>query len=397
MREDWTIRPVDVGSSVQVEAEERQKIKDNPRPVGEQQVESFRAAEQRCELYDGMTVEYAQRVLTRKDKEEMSEAARVLRDKLKEWCGVLDPQQQQLGLRKLIKLSSDIKASSARRFGYLLQVPELFRRDPQMQEIIYSKLGNGNNLVKLTDETVIDLFEDHCSSFQKESAVFTEQAAEIKNNFINAVHKAITDGVLPLTREEADARLQGVDILFFDVFDLNKSNTGGSFGDKTVQIVSDISRREWADTIYHELVHALAGKKFVLVNCKDGEELITVKEGLQFSAPRKKGEDDMFDRYGIKLKVFLIWLNEAVTERIAEKLMNDFSSGQQYKVTFPPHLMAAFKDLVNLGVSEDMFFKAYFEQKNIADRPHGPALAALMKKIHEVKGLDFFSKIGKSV
>ncbi len=157
---------------------------------------------------------------------------------------------------------------------------------------------------------------------------------------------------------------------------------------------------EWMDkdtrkeVLFHELVHAIAGRAMVerqetvhfLGDPFTSKEVQLQRTGLRYNHKFRKG----MQRGAMNTPSRFRWLNEAVTERIAMRILG-MQASESYREE-----RDELQKMVDSGVDEQLFIDAYFEDYD-PTLPKGvkkvPAFTALIKTVHAKMGRGYLRAV----
>lgn len=191
---------------------------------------------------------------------------------------------------------------------------------PAKQEILQDareglKLGDVEGVDELDDEALGSWLMARFHNFE---TMLEEREGELeasKQRFITRIDQAISKQGLPISREQVAARLDGVVIGFFDQLIEPTYNGYYTAHVKTAKISSELSPDELDSVVFHELLHAISGQRFIdKVDEHPPQDLSIRRLGLDLTV--REGKADR------------AWLNEAVTELLTTILID--KKGHKY-------------------------------------------------------------------
>lgn len=218
----------------------------------------------------------------------------------------------------------------------------------------------------------------HVSEFQRKAELLAKKIERYQEEFTNRVLSAIDEGWLPLTKEAVQKRLRVWPKDFLDPISVGYLAKEGH-GTIRVNIkLLEMGNEALRHTVFHEGVHALEGKSIITYEDEDGDSVVKEqKRGLGMLAAGPNTAEK-------KVKTYFEWLNEAVTEEVALRLLGGPQEKEGYQME-----RIALDDLIKRGVQEELFFKAYFENYTIGETNSSeeiglPAWRALAARMNEV-------------
>ena len=240
------------------------------------------------------------------------------------------------------------------------------------------------NIQDMPDELVADILRFHSEKTKEAREKAEKDFKKWSSDFINCCKEAIADGWLPLSEKIIKERVEQAKIILRDSAD--SENSAGDLYRWVVTIIPDFEIVDPKDTLFHELVHTIAGREMAERRVKvqrEGEEpyehskVLFHKSGLKYSYGYAKG----IEVPGvISISGKFRWLDEGLTEMISMRLQKQLKS-DAYQVE-----RDEIKKIIDAGVDEQLFFDAYFESRDTKTPPkeRAPALRALLRRINEV-------------
>jgi len=156
----------------------------------------------------------------------------------------------------------------------------------------------------LDDETLQQGLVEHHIAFMETAQSREVELLEAKASFAVRLHEAIDHQGLPLMHEQLDERLANVAIGFSDSFGA-RSRDRGTYNPIThsVKIDSNETGEFLKQTVFHELMHAVSGSRYVKSDAKLGN-MDHRRGGLG-----QPGKDRL-------------WLDEAITDLLANIMLD---------------------------------------------------------------------------
>lgn len=246
----------------------------------------------------------------------------------------------------------------------------------------------------ISDRDLIEATELHQKNLAHIEQKFRDYAEIIKTKFSNAVAVAVESGILPRQANQNLSRIENVTVQIIDRIEKSGSKTvGASTHDGTIGAQSSYiytfdenkPNQELDSTIFHELVHTIAGEILQRINTPSA---LSRKLAVRFKRVKT----------GVDINEQNLWLNEALTQYIAQILSN-ISQGapdtsiDQLLDDEDSYAREQLKlhELITKGVSLETLLNAYFENFIPADKTfegHPPALEVLKKEIENIEGAD---------
>ncbi|MAE68818.1 hypothetical protein CL635_03365 [bacterium] len=210
----------------------------------------------------------------------------------------------------------------------------------------------------------------HVAEFHRKAEGVESIIEKYREEFLVIARAAVKNGYLPTSEEKLLSRLEGIPSRVFDT--LEGAHVAEE-EDGAISLNIDIPSEAIRHVVYHELVHAIAGKSIATYQEKEITMTHEQKHGLKLRV-EAPGEHIITGRFS--------WLDEAVTEETALHLLGereDEVGDYQFERLF-------LKSMIDAGVPEELFRNAYFEDYDTEADPgqRMPAWHALAKKINEV-------------
>lgn len=246
---------------------------------------------------------------------------------------------------------------NARSEGIILNTIDDFKKSVENNEFSY--------------DLWLEVFRLHKENFDNEKRVMEANFERWKSEFKQRVSGEVAAGNLPADMEEVDRRLREVKFTFSDF--LVHSNLG-DYTLWNVNISNRLPMEKRRHAVFHELVHAIAGREIVAVHgSAERMDLRRTGLGIKYYEPN-----------GACLKGDFLGIDEAITEEIALMLSKEPDQGYYIFERSKYRLIANSQEL------QSVFLKAYFENTSSAleekaARPHWENL----KNLVEVERLRF--------
>lgn len=247
-------------------------------------------------------------------------------------------------------------------------------------------------------EELINVAEKYQQRFDQQFERGRELFEQAKQDFLSVVEHAIDDGWFPLEISVVRERLSHIQFELIDYLNPNFSDNYGTLGDYNISqgvvrlnnaFLSEEKNLDRTRVFFHEFLHAIAGS-FDIESTKTtyekevGREVYTPKRGLRWRSPGYANKSDFYS-----------WMDEAVTEHMALKLIYLFENGpigseQKSYLRFSCYTeeLNVLNVLFEHGVSEREFIEAYFEDavQTKGDLPKIPKFLRLKKSIQNAIG-----------
>ena len=251
------------------------------------------------------------------------------------------------------------------------QNPDVYQ---QIMELNEGQPMNVESLTRLLDGDLIssELFAQmlhaHSERMAKEKKDFETECVGAMEDFVHACEKLIEAGDLPLSLNELYMRLNEVDVVLEDPMGTSMGEMG-SYSLWSVRTFANLPSSVRKAALFHEFTHAVSGR--LVKKAHHYDRAVETRIGINL---KTKSPTDLS----------FTWLNEAITEHIASKLL-----GNQDVIAYHEEV-GVLRELIGVGIPEKMFLAAMFETYD-PDRPGKkyPAWHELVKKIQEVKGKAF--------
>jgi hypothetical protein len=261
---------------------------------------------------------------------------------------------QNSHIMELVNKSAKLKASSSKEIDPVVTLCTLFCLD------------------KIPDEVFEEMVKFRVSLYVEKQREFEMRLPELLVDFREAAIKGIKDGWLPIDNDLLERRMADINIYLADSMD-KPEDVGGDYDTRQniIRIFEDTQDVQ-KHSLFHELIHGLGGKTIVDFHREGkeiGDSVAHRRVGLHFNAMNSKGEVEQRFR----------WLDEAVTEEITVRLLD------QEKGVYLDERRDLEK-LYNTGVSQDLVYRAYFENYNPEDIDKIPGWKKLMQNISESQG-----------
>lgn len=259
------------------------------------------------------------------------------------------------------------------------------------KESVNKQLLSGMQNEKVSLPTLLKIAEELQAIEQKEQQEFSEFSESCRTEFIQIVKSKVEKGELPQTALDNLHRIDEALIILTDVLKSSDNDALGTAHGESNYIridnvhFSEDPKGEIKNTIFHEFYHLLSGSS------------ITIREeardwGHYLSAFLKKT--------GLRLntqgRLFLSWLNEAITEDLTLNSSDYKIDGEDTYDGSGIYVdeRKEFHDLIKKGVSKQLFIDAYFE--NFVEDPNkkpGEKYTKLLKRVSEVLGPEELLKL----
>lgn len=146
----------------------------------------------------------------------------------------------------------------------------------------------------------------------------------------------------------------------------------------------------------HELVHAIAGQSYLLIQSKDFVDnsdwmVLNLKSGLRFNVPKNVNIPLENQEFGENL----FWLNEA----LAEEITVDLVGYDMQRYAAERFLFRSLIEQSNGNVKRNQFYRAFFENANVG-APPGERLkevSGLFLSLNKIYGKGFLARIDRIV
>ncbi|MBI3109556.1 hypothetical protein HYZ06_00765 [Candidatus Daviesbacteria bacterium] len=229
----------------------------------------------------------------------------------------------------------------------------------------------------------------HVQRFETQLNTFDTQIQAWNQQFKQQITEKIDGGAYPISPETLERRLRNTKVVLGDALrDDLTSDRGGQFDvEKETAMIAQQELRRRGEKVYtHEMFHALSGRTLV---AKQPEPTPYSFGGVEFNAQRigLRFQADKMGRFR--------WLNEAVTEHLAQDLLSLSDSA------YAPEreLFRLLQQQGKTPIPEDLFIGAYFENYD-PDLPYGeriPAWKKLYGAINDVYSPGFLVRLDNYV
>ena len=243
---------------------------------------------------------------------------------------------------------------------------------------------------RVPKEILADFFETWHEALREMESGLRAGFETVKEELIKKIPELISSGELSKDTDVSLVRdrLARVAMQAIDPLDADANNhfatLGAAVNGSDMVRISPISFEDddpaqaFRHAMYHELVHVgIAGKKLTL-EAPPGftEGLNEQKSGLHFSHMTPRA-DSLLAR-----RDFYVWLNEAITEKIA-RAFSGYNISRAYETE-----ITTMKALIQSGVSRDALNDAYQENYRVGEQgvQRLPKFAALLSEIRRVQG-----------
>ena len=242
-------------------------------------------------------------------------------------------------------------------------------------EEIANKLAQGG----LEDEIIEKIIITHIESHFQEERSFKELALVIVAEYKGIIQKYIEEGYLPVSLERVTERLSDIKFYLEDYTGaVSNMRAGVTHPESRTIIVSSQQPDMYRQIVFHELTHQIAGRTILKRHGPKGViDIIHQRNGLTFDGRKAKG-------FSISTNRFFLWLDEAVTEDIAQYLMQGEEGSEDEGSYFLYRNML--HEFYDKGLSRAIVYAAYFENYD-PELLHGERVLAwkdVMKKFKEI-------------
>lgn len=240
----------------------------------------------------------------------------------------------------------------------------------------------------LPDAILIDVIRTHVAIMRKCLENLGKIGEEMKGRVGPLLRSAIEMGQLPIAMGDLDLRLSTLTIDGVDGMSVTHLDLWGSYEPVAhhVELSSLVPADDLFSTFVHEMVHALSGRVVLRKHYYFGTSYEwALKSGLhigQVSRPKQ-----------------FSWLDEAVTEQIAQDLLNGrkFLSGNCTEGLYLNE-RSLLTLLIASGIPRELFVQAYFENYGSDSSVHKtPALRELFRRFNERFGRGFLSTLDDAI
>lgn len=264
---------------------------------------------------------------------------------------------------------------------------ETMLREALIDNEVKDKLSEAGLPIEMNGERFLDMFEKGKVPTDVLAAILEQrkQSQEIlqkewegkfqgwREQFRLALNTAVAEGSIPHS-DDFDKLIDGVEIIVFDPLVVN--NLGRYHGAGLVSVsVRSTDQSEIRDTVFHELVHHIAG-------------------GVVQEKKAEKPDDDSIETTYEKRRVIHgKWLDEGMTELIASELAG---AGEFFSYAMEQGMIY---QMIDAGIPKKLFIDAYFENQleKPVDGSRLPAFLALNREATKIYGPGWLKKIGESL
>ena len=332
--------------SKEAEENRKEKWKRPPRTFGSKGIEEYESGEKRDHLE--LDKKWMIRMLTSEDRSAKYEAESLIQEYF------VDEDNEQF------PEFSDIPKEK------MMHIPTLNK--------LYDELNDGTR--ELSDESFIKLLKPYQEKMARVREILKEDLEEMRRNFVYKGIEAVREGWLPLEEGEFAKRAIEAPITIRDMFDSTLTKSPASHSDYRGIEVSNLQTKDQVQrSVMHELMHSVSG-----MHLEKSEGSTHVSEKRVGFSMDKKG------------KSRLVWLNEAMTERMTKKLLGE-DPGATTKDDGYVFEQKKLQEMIDAGVPEEMFANAYFENRDPDNTQ--PEARKLYRKITEVMGKGHLVKVEK--
>lgn len=259
--------------------------------------------------------------------------------------------------------------------------------------------------------TIVGALEKHEYEMLQKEKEMQQEIPELMKKFEKKIRKAMAKGIYPIEPTVLEERLESVRFHLIDPIESKLQNKTGAFkaNTNTVRLSLDTPEAKKLPDFIHKIFHIFSGEddnnKFSaftheLFHGLSGQSKI-VKYNQEY--PDIKGYS--VERIGLniakgndldgekKLPPSFKWLNEALTEQAAMDLL-----GAKKSESYEPE-RELLKKLIEIGITKELLYKAYFDNYNEKPRSEHktPALKDLFVQTNEKFGKRFLINLDKFI
>ena len=254
---------------------------------------------------------------------------------------------------------------------------------------------------KVEDAVFADLLVNHVEKLKLKRQEFNNYLPEL----IRAFHERVVNGELPIDPDIFEERMKNLVVHVKDPLVIKLSNILGSANVDNDAIWVGLTDEKDVEKVFtHEMVHFISGRSYLGIryynrdvpeSAEYSNYVYTVQRvGTSINNPSRY---DLFPDGKLPKNPRYVhnrfnWLNEAITEETALKLIGKESSSSYF---LSRHLFNLLKTKGKSAISDDLFVRAYFENYDV-HKPHGdriPAWKGLIESINQAYSPGFLARL----
>jgi hypothetical protein len=227
----------------------------------------------------------------------------------------------------------------------------------------------------IPDAVFIKMLDKHQESFEKRSQEIVSRFPGLKQSFATYFKEFVVQEGINISQDLIDERTGETQIMVIDRLLSAAQDYAGKHEGGVISISSAISDEALAKVFAHEMMHVLGGR---LVLRESGQEVYKeLREGLRFNKRR------------------FYWLNEAITETLADKIRPGEHSTYEAERRIFEILRISGKE----EIPENLFYNAFFENydPNVPEGERIPGWKKLWVATNEAHGQGFLIKVDEAV
>lgn len=214
-----------------------------------------------------------------------------------------------------------------------------------------------HNFARLPDDIFVEMLLNHVENFQGRWRTFEKNVPALKKDFHERMTTASKEGIFSIDSTILEERIRDTKAELADALYASLEEYYGAFkvdSNKVLLASHIVKKKNLTKKVFiHEMLHAVSGRTIIGSNLGSKNYEVWVVTGHQRVGTDFEGEFIAKPRFE--------WMNEAITERLTEKLADQKEKGKWESYKSEQRLLQLLQENGTQQIPDKVFFDAYFE------------------------------------